>query len=402
MAFSGLTELAESMAAAYLVIMLFSAGLPVESITLLFSLQFAVVFVADYPTGAVADVFGRRTTYAAGMIVQGSALVLLSRVRAPVLMAICFALMGMGMALMSGSLSAWFVDEARKRFSEQVSQGYINKYFSAASGTATLMGAVGGVVAAAVAIFNLSAPVLGAGFALIACGFMFSRLVGENYGRKEGVCWEVLFEGLRFTRARRGFLGYLLGISLVSSVFIIFGLTWQTMLGARYRLADEAYGLLFTGLLLTMSGGSYSAGLLARRTPPGMLLVGGIAMLAFSLLLLGVAVDLVVVLIAFLLIEFSVGLIGAASNMTSNLLVPSDIRATMLSLISSIGSIAAVGGSMVGGFAIATLGYSSVYALAATVALGSSYLTLRSLWSAGILRAGSASSFMARRGGNAK
>jgi len=125
-------------------------------------------------------------------------------------------------------------------------------------------------------------------------------------------------------------------------------------------------------------------------------------MLAFSLLLLGVAVDLVVVLIAFLLIEFSVGLIGAASNMTSNLLVPSDIRATMLSLISSIGSIAAVGGSMVGGFAIATLGYSSVYALAATVALGSSYLTLRSLWSAGILRAGSASSFMARRGGNAK
>ncbi|MEM3641310.1 MAG: MFS transporter [Candidatus Bathyarchaeia archaeon] len=76
---------------------------------------FALVFgLFDYPTGGLADRFGRRRIYALGLVFVGISYLMVALYTFPIVVVSAAFLAGFGAALQSGSLEAWITDELRK------------------------------------------------------------------------------------------------------------------------------------------------------------------------------------------------------------------------------------------------------------------------------------------------
>ncbi|MEM3090726.1 MAG: MFS transporter, partial [Candidatus Bathyarchaeia archaeon] len=81
----------------------------------LYMAVFALVFgLFDYPTGGLADRFGRKRTYALGLAFVALNYLMVSFYPFPVIVILAAFLAGFGAALQSGSLEAWITDELGK------------------------------------------------------------------------------------------------------------------------------------------------------------------------------------------------------------------------------------------------------------------------------------------------
>jgi MFS family permease len=68
----------------------------------------------DYPTGGLADHFGRKRTYALGLVFVGINYLIVALYTFPITAVLAAFLAGFGAALQSGSLEAWITDELEK------------------------------------------------------------------------------------------------------------------------------------------------------------------------------------------------------------------------------------------------------------------------------------------------
>ena len=81
----------------------------------LYMAVFAFVFgLFDYPTGGLADRFGRKRTYALGLVFVGINYLIVALCTLPITTVLAAFLAGFGAALQSGSLEAWITDELEK------------------------------------------------------------------------------------------------------------------------------------------------------------------------------------------------------------------------------------------------------------------------------------------------
>ena len=113
-AFSGLIGLVYNITGAYFIIMLYEFGIALEKIGIILSVYTLTVLLIDYPTGVVADIIGRKTTYCLGLALEGSSLVIFSLNLGYHVMILASVISGFGVAMMSGSFSAWVVEEIKK------------------------------------------------------------------------------------------------------------------------------------------------------------------------------------------------------------------------------------------------------------------------------------------------
>jgi MFS family permease len=120
-----------------------SRGLSLGAIGVVFAVHSAVALALEVPSGALADLAGRRRTLLAGAAL--TVLSLIAFAAASSLAAFCgsLALMAAGRALISGSLEAWYVDALRlldpvAPLARGLSAG------TAAEGVAMALGAVAG------------------------------------------------------------------------------------------------------------------------------------------------------------------------------------------------------------------------------------------------------------------
>lgn len=142
------------------VLLMQQRGLSLSAIGLVIAVQGVVVFALELPTGAFADVLGRRPTLLIATGFASAALLLLALGTTMAAFAAVYGLMGVYRALDSGPLDAWYVDSALAADpTADIEQGL-------ASGGAVLGGAVaggallaGGVVAAAPVANPLVVPV---------------------------------------------------------------------------------------------------------------------------------------------------------------------------------------------------------------------------------------------------
>src|SRR2546425_3015883 len=89
---------------------LLSRGLDLLEINLILSIYLITIFVFEVPTGALADVVGRRTSFVLGCATRTAAFLLYARTRSFADCATAEFIDAVGTTLVSGALEAWAVD----------------------------------------------------------------------------------------------------------------------------------------------------------------------------------------------------------------------------------------------------------------------------------------------------
>jgi MFS family permease len=270
-------------------------GLSLAEIGLLFTVHGIVVIVLELPTGGLADVLGRRPVVVAGAALHlGSCLVFATATSFPGFLA-AILLMGVGRALDSGPVEAWYVDTVHRIDpAADVAPG-LSKH-SAADGGSLAVGAViggflpallGGAGASALALPYLGAAVLDVVFVVAVV-----RLLTEDRPPREGSVGRALAAGARaipgtVTGAVRlsvtdGPMRLVLGLTAVGGV----GLVACELLGP-VRFAELAGGrdggAAVYGMVLAVSFGVAAVG--AMAVPSLRRLLGGSTRWTCALLL---------------------------------------------------------------------------------------------------------------------
>lgn len=122
---------------------LLGAGLDLLQINLVLATYFVTAFCFEVPTGAVADVFGRRVAFLASCVVRAGAFTLYFFADSFVVFLVAEAVDAVGQTLASGALEAWAVDAARREGGPPRTDRLLARGFGVASAAMIVSGLAG-------------------------------------------------------------------------------------------------------------------------------------------------------------------------------------------------------------------------------------------------------------------
>lgn len=167
-ALAGLLELAIALPMPVLVLHMTGRGLDLALIGLAFTVRALLVVALELPTGGLADAIGRRPIALASQFFTLASFVLLLFVTGP-FTALAYALLqGIGSALHSGALDAWFVDELHRIDADVPLQPHLAAVDLAQAGGMLVGSAIGGLLPSLTAPLELPWPLGGFGISLFA------------------------------------------------------------------------------------------------------------------------------------------------------------------------------------------------------------------------------------------
>jgi MFS family permease len=333
----------------------------------------------EVPTGVVADVRGRRFSYLLGTLTLGLSTLLyllMWRISAPFwAWALASALLGLGFTFFSGAVQAWLVDALK-------AQGYdgpLDPIFARGEiveGAAMLGGSVvGGYLAQ---MTNLGVPyVLRA--AVLALSFVSAFLLMHDTGfapkRDGGVVRQakaVLRGAIHYGWANRPVRWVMMASAFTDGVAIYGFYAMQPYLLDLYG-DPRAYGI--AGLSAAIVGGAQMAGgllvsrlshVVPRRTT---LLQAAVVASAVTLLLIGLVPSFAAAVALLVVWGLVFAMVMPVRQAYLNELIPSEQRATGLSLDSLMGSGGGVVAQPLLGKAADVWGYPASYVCGAAIQL---------------------------------
>ena len=198
--------------------------------TFLYAAISTLVFgVFDYPTGGLADRFGRRRVYAFGFALLGLNYLLVALFAYPFTVALAGILLGFGRALQSGSLEAWITDElGEMKMTEELDLVF---------GRGTSFGLIGDVSAGLAGsivtyVYGYWWTIPIAGILALVTSCLTIALVSENWGKDKGKKYvELLKEGGKLISSKKS----LLFLGLAQALFM-------TGLCSYWEILTPVYG----------------------------------------------------------------------------------------------------------------------------------------------------------------
>ena len=167
-ALAGLLELAIALPMPVLVLHMTGRGLDLALIGFAFTVRALLVVVLELPTGGLADAIGRRPIALASQLFTLASFVLLLFVTGP-FTALAYALLqGIGSALHSGALDAWYVDELNRIDATAPLQSHLASVDLAQAAGMLIGSAIGGLLPSLTAGLELPWPLAGFGVSLFA------------------------------------------------------------------------------------------------------------------------------------------------------------------------------------------------------------------------------------------
>jgi MFS family permease len=337
----------------------------------------AGLLLFEVPTGVVADTRGRRLSYLLGTLtltVATLAYLWMWRVQAPFwAWAVASAFLGLGFTFFSGAVQAWLVDALKHSGYD----GKLDAVFARGEiveGVAMLTGSVAGGYIAQVT--NLGVPyivraaVLAAGFVL---AFLLMKDVGFTPRRGGGLLGEmksVFRAGLRYGLATRPIRWLMLGAIFTDGVMMYAFYAMQPYLLELYG-KPKAYGV--AGLAAAIIAGAQIAGgllvpylgrLFRRRT--SILLVGTIVSVVV-LAAIGAFPRFWAAIALLVLWALIFAAVTPVRQAFLNGLIPSEQRATVLSLDSMFSSAGGVVFQPLLGRAADVWSYAASYGVSAAI-----------------------------------
>jgi len=351
---AGLQEFAIWLPLPVLVLHMTDRGLDLALIGVAFALRAICVVVLEVPTGGLADAIGRKPVALTSQTFTLVSLVFLLVVTGPFTLVLYALFQGIGAALHSGALEAWYVDALQRTGHGESLQKHLATV-SVAQTAAMLVGAaLGGVLPALVSGWALPWPLAGFGIALLAglvlrivVMWLTAALVHEpEYTGKlrpggASALPVIVRDGLRLAR-RIPVMPYLLVAGASMGVAVVSLETfWQPIASLTFGADPESSAIYgFLGFVLGAAGllGSLAVMRFGDLFPGGPAalaavsqLVKGAAMLilAFHAGALGVGVGLG---LAF----FAIATQNVPHDALLNKAVPGERRSIMLSINSLV------------------------------------------------------------------
>jgi MFS family permease len=337
----------------------------------------AGMVVFEVPTGVVADIWGRRTSFLLGTLTLAATTalyVLLWHIEAPFWQwAVVSMLLGLGFTFFSGATEAWLVDALQATGYDGTLESVFGRG-QVITGVAMLAGSAGGGVLAQVT--NLAVPFVVRAVVLVVMfvvAFALMRDIGFTPDRQGRPLAEM-------RRIARNSLEYGWRLPAVRNIMIAGAFTGGVVVYAFYALQPylldlwgdrEAYGIAGVAAAI-LAGAQIAGGLLAPR-------LRKLVTRRTSALLLAEAVASLAVLMMGLITEFYAvlgltvvwGLVFAASapirQAYLNGLIPSQQRATILSFDSLTTSTGGVIAQPALGRAADVWGYPATYVLSGVI-----------------------------------
>jgi MFS family permease len=359
-----------------------SRGLDALEVNLVLATYLIIVFVFEVPTGAAADLVGRKASFLLSCALRTAAFGLYAVAENFTDCVIAELIDGIGTTLASGALDAWAVDGMREEGDDRP----VERFFARAQILARIGMILGGLACAYLAAIDFAIPwwVAAGGFAVtgaVAAATMRESPRSASAGAPRRHFVALMGEGFR---AVRGVPVLVLVCALTGASFfaaIPAHMLWQQRMIDLSGEGVWIVGWLWVALnLAAVAGSAVLPRLLARARRSRVLFLAALwrgGALAFAAL----AATLVPALAGWLLQEVSFGLTEPVMQAWMNEHVAADRRATVLSIRSMIGTLGGGAGLIAIGFVARDHGIPAAWMISAALFLATApaYLLLERL-----------------------
>jgi len=358
---------------------LHSRGLDALQVNLVLATYLIIVFAFEVPTGAAADLVGRKASFLLSCVLRAVAFGLYAVAESFSDCLVAELIDGIGTTLASGALDAWAVDGMREEGDERP----VERFFARAQILARVGMIVGGLTCAYLAAIDFAIPwwVAAGGFAVtgvVATVTMRESTRTATSGAPRRHFLALMGEGFR---AVHGVPVLVLVCALTGASFfaaIPAHMLWQQRMIDLSGEGVWIVGWLWVALnLAAIAGSAVLPRLLARLRRSRVLCLAALwrgGALAFAAL----ATTLAPALGGWLLQETSFGLTEPVMQAWMNEHVPADRRATVLSIRSMVGTLGGGAGLIAIGFVARDQGIPAAWMVSAVLFLASApaYLLL--------------------------
>ena len=368
----------------FLVITPQARGLSIGEIGAVFAVHSAVAIVLEVPSGALADLVGRRRVLLGGAALTAVSLLIFAAAESVPVFMVSVGLLAAGRALISGSLEAWYVDSLRildpaAPLNHGLSRGSAAEGIGMAAGSVvggalvSILGAGGG------AFTGYGVAALAGAVAAVAYFVAIALLVDEHASRaRRPTRHEPVAGRVReiFGTARKELVGsatvrivVITGVAL-GMAFTAVELLWQPRLADL--LSDRgahgvAFGALAAGSMLVSALGAWLSQRLRRVAGPSSGYLAGLMLGAVCIVLLGLPGEALGFVVLYLLAYLSVGLTDPLHFELLNDAVGPTARATLISAEALAAQAGALTANLGVGALAATHGPATAWAIAGTL-----------------------------------
>lgn len=352
---------------------LLSCGLDLLQINLVLATFLICVFLFEVPTGAVADVFGRKISFLLSCAIRAFAFALYSMADSFADCLVAEVIDAVGMTLATGALDAWAVDGMR----EEGHEGPLDRLFARAQIVIRSLMVVGGIAGGYIASLAFAYAWLGgaAGFVVtgvVAAVFMRSDRPARAAARAAGPRPSILATiGEGWTTVRRGpVLTTLCLVSLgLAFASIPAHMYWQPRLQELSGQGVWLMGWIWALINVATLAGSWALPRLLARAAREHVLLGITLVRGVSLGFAAAATSFNPALLGYLMFEVGFGISEPSLQAWMNERIPSAQRATVLSVRSMFATLGGALGLVAIGLAARAHGIPTAWAISALVLL---------------------------------
>jgi MFS family permease len=343
---------------AFMVVFFTGLELSFFQIGLLFAISPFFMLVFEIPTGAIADLYGRKFSVLLGYSIEGLAILGLFFVREYYLLLVAFAILGFGATLSSGSKEAWIIDLVKKK-GKNLSRSYFHKSQGIDAFALIISGILGAFL---VKTFGMSS-IWVFGFLSFAISIFVLLFAGENFVKRKikvSKSFSELIKQVKETVSygyKHHVLYYYLMASFVFAIAINFGMniTWTPLL-LELNFPAHYFGYMWSAIgVVGMITPMISSKLLKENKEKKFIMISATISAVIAVLIL-FPKTWEVALLLLLVIIFFITLPVPAASIYFHRFIPSRLRATMGSIESMLISLAMIISMPIVGYLIDVIG----------------------------------------------
>lgn len=274
---------------------------------------------------------------------------------------LAMVLWSLGVALISGTSQAWFVDELSVQGKDEARKIVI----PIVQTLALIVGAAAALASTWLVMKSIVWPLRVGGWTSIITGISILFLLRENYGEKSRSIKEALWKNAKDFMQHPFLRMVLLKSASGGIMFRIFVLSWQLYMIQALRLPESFLGAALTMMVLSLAGGNTLATILMRRIHPIKVSVIGLVGVTMGLLMIGIWPNIWAFAAGVVLLELGLGIEQGAFYVWVHDFIPNKQRASFISAISSVESLMGFMVPIFAGLFIENVGFQPTWFFAA-------------------------------------
>lgn len=327
--FAVATALTASIATIYLL----GKGLSYTEVGAVWGVVVFVATVLDFPTGNFADIYGRKTAYVIGIVLYGVGMLVYGVGTHLWMFFAAASFVGFGSAQISGSIFSWVIDELIKVNKSDMTA----KVFGDGSASASVGGVAGGVLIGLFFKGPLEILYYASGILFILTAVFVFISIPDNYGKPSGKWFGLPKEVVHHYVHSYPLLVLSGAFVLMLSCYTVFRFIWQPTaleLGIQKGNLGYLYAVFMAGSAL----GAFVTGRISKKVGEVVVLLFCFAVAVTGFTTIFFTSGIVTFVCG--LVQIAVGYGGFLPLLHAymNTFVPSSIRASMNSLVSTLTS----------------------------------------------------------------